>query len=220
MGTCCVQIGDDILRDYVISALELCGIRCVDEPSEGDAICCCDDNLPPIPDGSSVIVLYRRPRYTRSPAYAALSERCRCAAVERPFLLEELQRVVSELINSSDIRADAVPVKEDITHASMERTMILRREDSCAELDGSIIRFTEREFRLLELLGERAGTVVSRESILSEAWDSTESASNAVDVYIGYLRRKLEPILGKGVIVAVRGAGYQFTPGERKLLIR
>lgn len=217
MGTCCVQIGDAILRDYVISALELAGIRCVDEPSEADALCCCDDNLPPIPDGAVVIVLYRRPRYTRSPAYAVLSERCRCAAVERPFLMEELQRVVSEMANSGGIRENAVPVR---ARASAERTIILRREDSCAELDGSIIRFTEREFRLLELLGERAGSVVSRESILSEAWDSAESASNAVDVYIGYLRRKLEPILGKGVIVAVRGAGYQFTPGERKLLIR
>jgi DNA-binding response OmpR family regulator len=131
--------------------------------------------------------------------------------------MEELQRVVSEMANSGGIRENAVPVR---ARASAERTIILRREDSCAELDGSIIRFTEREFRLLELLGERAGSVVSRESILSEAWDSAESASNAVDVYIGYLRRKLEPILGKGVIVAVRGAGYQFTPGERKLLIR
>ena len=217
MGVCCIQIGDGILRDYVISALELAGIRCITDGGQADAVCCCDDNVPALPDGSSVVILYRRPRYTRTPAYAALSDRYRCTAIERPFHLEELVRTVTEMVNSGGSPGESVPIRGDSTN---EKLLILRREDTTAELGGAVIRFTEREFRLLELLAERAGSVVSREEILTDAWDGTESASNAVDVYIGYLRRKLEPHLGKGVIVAVRGAGYQLIPGDRKLRIR
>lgn len=217
MGICRIRIGDGILRDYVTAALELAGIRCITDDGSADVTCCCDDSVPELPDGASVVILYRRPRYTRTPAYAALSDRCRCTAIERPFSLEELVRTVTEMAGSEHIPGDPVSIRRS---DEAEKLLILRREDTTAELDGAVIRFTEREFRLLELLAERAGSVVSREEILTDAWDGTESASNAVDVYIGYLRRKLEPHLGKGVIVAVRGAGYQLIPGDRKLRIR
>ena len=217
MGICRIQIADGILRDYVTAALELAGIRCITGDGNADVTCCCDDGIPELPDGAAVVILYRRPRYTRTPAYAALSDRCRCSAIERPFPLEELVRTVTEMAGSGHVPGDPVSIRR-VDKA--EKVLLLRREDTTAELDGDVIRFTEREFRLLELLAERAGSVVSREEILTDAWDGTESASNAVDVYIGYLRRKLEPHLGKGVIVAVRGAGYQLIPGNRKLRIR
>lgn len=217
MGKCCVQIGDAVLRDYVISALELAGIRCISGYAEGVPVCCCDDNVPALPDGASAVILYRRPRYMRTPAYAALSERCRCTAVERPFLLADLVRAVTELMGDHASAGNPSPLGQGL---SEESVILLRADSLSAEIDGASVRFTEREFRLLELLAERAGTVVSREEILADAWDGTESGSNAVDVYIGYLRRKLEPHLGRGIITAVRGAGYQFIPGERKLRIR
>ena len=98
--------------------------------------------------------------------------------------------------------------------------MIRRRDDMTAEYDGVTVRLTEREFRLLEVLAEKAGATVSREVILRDAWDGMESRGNVVDVYVGYLRRKLEPILGRGAILAVRGAGYVLSAGEKKLQIR
>ncbi len=212
MGNCCVKIGDEILREYVIAALELRGIRCVDEISAGDAVCCCEDGIPSLDDGMKVVILYRRPRYTRSPAYAALSERCRCRAVERPFLLEDLVTAVEELLCGEENGAFAGHEEEKV--------LILHREDLCAEYGGCTMRFTEREYRLLEALAEKAGSPVSREKLLAEAWDGLESRGNVVDVYVGYLRKKLEPVLGKGVILSVRGKGYALEPGDKILRIR
>jgi two-component system OmpR family response regulator len=74
---------------------------------------------------------------------------------------------------------------------------------------GRAIELTVREFALLQFLVQRAGEVVSREQLLEHVWDSTEEGStNVVDVYIGYLRNKVErPFRGK-IIRTVRGIGF------------
>jgi two-component system OmpR family response regulator len=74
---------------------------------------------------------------------------------------------------------------------------------------GRDIELTVREFALLQFLAQRAGEVVSREQLLEHVWDSTEEGStNVVDVYIGYLRNKLDrPFRGK-MIRTVRGIGF------------
>ena len=214
MGICCVKIGDGILRDYVTAALEMRGIRCTEDPGRSDVLCCCEDGIPDVEDGAKVVILYRRPRYTRSPAYAAISERCRCTAIERPFLLDDLVNAVSEMTDGESLRIQPPAAAQE------EKVLYLSREEMCAEYAGCSVRFTEREFRLLEALAEKAGSPVSREKLLEEAWDSMESRGNVVDVYVGYLRKKLEPILGKGAILSVRGMGYAFETGGKTLRIR
>jgi two-component system OmpR family response regulator len=74
---------------------------------------------------------------------------------------------------------------------------------------GREIELTVREFALLQFLAQRAGEVVSREQLLEHVWDNTEEGStNVVDVYIGYLRNKLDrPFRGK-MIRTVRGIGF------------
>jgi two-component system OmpR family response regulator len=74
---------------------------------------------------------------------------------------------------------------------------------------GRAIELTVREFALLQFLAQRAGEVVSREQLLEHVWDSTEEGStNVVDVYIGYLRNKVDrPFRGK-IIRTVRGIGF------------
>jgi two-component system, OmpR family, response regulator len=74
---------------------------------------------------------------------------------------------------------------------------------------GREIELTVREFALLQFLAQRAGEVVSREQLLEHVWDSTEEGStNVVDVYIGYLRNKVDrPFRGK-MIRTVRGIGF------------
>jgi two-component system, OmpR family, response regulator len=74
---------------------------------------------------------------------------------------------------------------------------------------GREIELTVREFALLQFLAQRAGEVVSREQLLEHVWDTTEEGStNVVDVYIGYLRNKVErPFRGK-IIRTVRGIGF------------
>jgi two-component system OmpR family response regulator len=74
---------------------------------------------------------------------------------------------------------------------------------------GREVELTVREFALLQFLAQRAGEVVSREQLLEHVWDNAEEGStNVVDVYIGYLRNKVErPFRGK-IIRTVRGIGF------------
>ncbi|WP_370328360.1 response regulator transcription factor [Euzebya sp.] len=70
------------------------------------------------------------------------------------------------------------------------------------------VELTAREIALLELFMRHAGQVLSREQILNRIWGyDHDPASNVVDVYVGYLRRKL----AADVIETVRGMGYRFT---------
>jgi two-component system OmpR family response regulator len=75
--------------------------------------------------------------------------------------------------------------------------------------DGLAVELTEREFELLEYLVRRPGIVVTRWQLLEQVWGADYSGSrNVVDVYIGYLRRKLDPPAGPQLIRTVRGRGF------------
>jgi two-component system, OmpR family, copper resistance phosphate regulon response regulator CusR len=79
-----------------------------------------------------------------------------------------------------------------------------------AAADGAEVELTAREFTLLETLLRHAGQVLSREQLLSHVWGyDYDPGSNVVDVYVGYLRRKV----GKERIQTVRGMGYRI-PGD------
>ena len=74
---------------------------------------------------------------------------------------------------------------------------------------GQEIELTAREFALLEVLARRTGDVVSRQDLWEHCYDfASEATSNVVDVYIGYLRRKLEPSHLSKLIHTRRGQGY------------
>ena len=83
---------------------------------------------------------------------------------------------------------------------------LLSRE---AEIDGGRIELSAREFALLAYLMRHPGQVLSRQQILNGVWGYTfDPRSNLVDVYIGYLRRKLSAN-GSSPIETVRGMGYR-----------
>jgi DNA-binding response OmpR family regulator len=72
------------------------------------------------------------------------------------------------------------------------------------------IELTRREFALLEFLMRRAGTVVRKREILDEVWDwAFDGESNIVEVYVGYLRRKVDIPFDRAAIQTVRGVGYR-----------
>jgi two-component system, OmpR family, response regulator len=74
---------------------------------------------------------------------------------------------------------------------------------------GIAVELSPREFALLEFLMRHPGEVVSRSKILEHVWDvNYDGFSNVVDVYVGYLRRKLEEPFGRPLIRTVRGVGY------------
>jgi DNA-binding response OmpR family regulator len=118
----------------------------------------------------------------------------------KPFALEEL---------SARIRANARQHQENarvLTAGGISldtKTRVARRGERVAELPG-------KEFQLLEYFLRNAGQVLSREQLLDGVWDiDFETASNVVDVYVGYLRRKLDEPGKPSVIETVRGAGYR-----------
>ena len=74
---------------------------------------------------------------------------------------------------------------------------------------GVPVELSVREFALLEFLMRHPGEVVTRSRILEHVWDyNYDGFSNVVDVYVGYLRRKLEQRSGRPLIRTVRGVGY------------
>jgi two-component system OmpR family response regulator len=74
---------------------------------------------------------------------------------------------------------------------------------------GRPVELTAREFSLLEFLMRHAGEVVARAEILEHVWDlHYDGSSNIVNVYVGYLRRKLEEPFDRPLIRTVRGVGY------------
>jgi two-component system OmpR family response regulator len=74
------------------------------------------------------------------------------------------------------------------------------------EVAGAPVSLTPREYTLLEYFLRHPGRVVSKLELLDNVWDATEDTDpNAVEVYVGYLRRKV----GRDVLRTVRGAGYR-----------
>ena len=77
---------------------------------------------------------------------------------------------------------------------------------------GTDVSLTVREFALLEYLLRRPGETVSKTELYEHVWEGNDEARdlNVVEVYIGYLRRKL----GRDVVETMRGAGYRVTDGS------
>jgi len=71
--------------------------------------------------------------------------------------------------------------------------------------DGTQVELTTREFALLEYLLRRAGEVVPKDELYEHVWDAAGGDLNVVEVYVGYLRRKL----GAAAVETMRGAGYR-----------
>ena len=78
---------------------------------------------------------------------------------------------------------------------------------------GQALDLTAREFALLEYLVRNRGAIVSRQQILSAVWEyDFDPSSNVVDVYIRYLRRKIDRPREASLVTTVRGVGYRFEP--------
>jgi len=117
--------------------------------------------------------------------------------VTKPFRFEELLARVRARLR------DERTVERTVLRAG---TVVLDLRTRRAATDGRTVDLTAREFTMLEVLIRHAGQVLSREQLLSHVWGyDYDPGSNVVDVYIGYLRRKL----GTNSIETVRGMGYR-----------
>ena len=118
----------------------------------------------------------------------------------KPFAFEELLARVRALVRRRYEASDPVLRIDDL---EIDTTAKLVRRA------GEPVELTAREFALLEYLAVRAGQLVSRTDIWEHVYDFNASAqSNVVDVYIGYLRKKLEHPGSRALIHTRRGQGY------------
>jgi len=118
----------------------------------------------------------------------------------KPFALEELLARVRALVRRRYDKKDPVLRVDDLEIDTARRTV--RRGDQ--EID-----LTAREYALLEYLALRQGELVTRTDIWEHVYDFHSTAqSNVVDVYIGYLRRKIEGPGRRRLIHTRRGQGY------------
>ena len=84
---------------------------------------------------------------------------------------------------------------------------LLRRE---AQRDGRIIELTAKEFALLEYLMRHPGQVLTRTQIIDHVWRyDSDALSNVVDIYIHYLRDKIDRGSARPMIKTMRGVGYR-----------
>src|ERR1700704_904506 len=118
----------------------------------------------------------------------------------KPFEFGELVARVRALLRRGRPERPAVLTVGDLEVDPAARTVTRA---------GRVVELTTREFAVLEFLVRHAGTVVSRTQLIDHVWDCNyEGSTNLVDVYVGYLRRKLEEPFGRPLIRTVRGAGY------------
>ena len=124
----------------------------------------------------------------------------------KPFDLEELFARIRALTRRADqpraSRIEVGGVKVDL------RSRRVWRGDRLVDL-------SSREFALLEYFMRHPGQVLSRQQILSAVWDyAFDPGSNVVDVYVSYLRNKIDRPEEPSLIETVRGAGYRFDPSS------
>ena len=150
--------------------------------------------------------------------------RARRAGVRTPILVLSARDQVSDRVRGLDVGADDYLVKPmdlaelvarvralhrrsagQLTHRIEHGRIVLDPDSWLVTLDGRIVDLPRREFALLKLLLENAGKVVSRERAQQRLYGyGDEVESNALDVYVHQLRRKLYPSL----IRTVRGVGF------------
>ena len=153
----------------------------------------------------------------------------RAKGIKSPVLMLTAMDTVANRVEGLDAGADDYLLKPFSTDELLARIRALGRRQSElmdgdalraasmvlypgrgeVECCGSTVRLTMKETQLLELFVRNKGQVITREQILDRVWGpDCEVEMNNVEIYIYYLRRKLEPFTGEIRIETLRGIGY------------
>jgi two-component system, OmpR family, response regulator len=125
----------------------------------------------------------------------------------KPFDFDELLARMRALVRRAD-QPEASRIEMGDLKLDLRSHRVWRGQKS--------VELSSREFALLEYFVRHQGQVLSRQQILSAVWDyAFDPGSNVVDVYVSYLRNKLDRRGEPSLISTVRGAGYRFEPPEQ-----
>jgi DNA-binding response OmpR family regulator len=168
-------------------------------------------------DGVSVLRSVR----TRKPSmpilvltgHTRLEEKVQCLDLgaddflTKPFSFSELSARIRALLRRSRLASESVLSVEDLKLDRVERRV---------ERAGKRVELTCKEFALLEYMMRNAGRRVTRAMIIEHVWNlSFDTCTNVVDVYVNYLRRKIDDGFALRLIHTIRGVGYELS-GARK----
>lgn len=126
--------------------------------------------------------------------------------IVKPFAIEELLARVRALLRRISIEDDAHgPHQTTVTY----QDLTIEKENRVVRRGDTVINLTKREYELLLILMENVNVVMSRKELLSKVWGyDSKVETNVVDVYIRYLRNKIDRPGEKSYIQTVRGTGY------------
>jgi DNA-binding response OmpR family regulator len=157
-------------------------------------------------------------------------QRMRAAGVNTPVLLLSAKDGEYDQADGLELGADGYLIKPfSFVVLVAQLRALMRRGDAATRLvlgdlvidraartvtwAGWPVELSPREYALLAELARRAGTVVGKDELLSSVWGDEQAATrNAVEVYIGYLRRKLDAVGAGHLLRTVRGHGYLVEP--------
>ena len=127
--------------------------------------------------------------------------------IVKPFAIEELLARLRALFRRIDHNKEE---KNQSQQSSVKyRNLVIEKKGRIVKRDDQVIDLTKREYELLLYLMENLNTVMSREVLLDKVWGyTTEVETNVVDVYIRYLRNKIDVPGKDSYIQTVRGTGY------------
>lgn len=122
----------------------------------------------------------------------------------KPFAIEELLARIRVALNRK--QSTETEKKQDMIQYG---ALLLNLNEHSASYDGEEINLTKKEYELLECMLKNKGVALNRDRILKEVWDyDYYGDTNVVDVYIRYLRQKIDDRFGITLIHTVRGIGY------------
>lgn len=210
-------VEDDInIREYLVDAFKEAGYSVKQTADGAEALKMVKDSKP------DLIVL--------DLGIESISGETVCEEVKKmhpdlPVIILTAKNASSEVVHGFELGADDYISKPFETEELLARirTRLKQKGTSTLEIDdlvvdtssyevqrgGKKIDLTAKEFKLLEYLILNKGAVLSRETILDHIWlYSPEIESRVVDVYIGYLRKKIDEGYDNKLIKSVRGFGY------------
>jgi len=131
--------------------------------------------------------------------------------IAKPFNIEELLARMSAVLRRST--NSLLPAVSAIKIRALE----LFPESMRATLDGNPVDFSKTEFLMLKNFMEHKDQVLSRDNIITAVWGENHFIDeNNVDVYVGYLRSKIDQVAKEEYIKTVRGAGYMMVSENKK----